>query len=44
MQDSVMMEIHKTLRHAGVQMSAVKLYGKLEEDTGLHALDTHRSR
>ncbi len=44
MQDSVMMEIHKTLRHAGVQMSAGKLYGKLEEDTGLHALDTHRSR
>ena len=44
MQDSVMMEIHKTLRHAGVQMSAGKLYGKLEEDTGLHALDTNRSR
>ncbi len=44
MQDSVMMEIHKTLRHAGVQMSAGKLYGKLEEDTGLHALDIHRSR
>ena len=44
MQDSVMMEIHKTLRHAGVQMSAGKLYGKLEEDIGLHALDTHRSR
>ena len=39
MQDSVMMEIHKTLRHAGVQMSAGKLYGKLEEDTGLHALE-----
>ncbi|MDC2978782.1 mechanosensitive ion channel family protein [Pelagibacteraceae bacterium] len=44
MQDSVMMEIHKTLRHAGVQMSAGKLYGKLEEDTGLHALDTNRNR
>ncbi len=41
-QNSVMMEIHKTLRHAGVQMSSGKLYSHLEKDVGLEALDNHR--
>ena len=43
MQDVVLMEIHKTLRHAGIQMSAGRLYGKLENDIGLNALDMHRT-
>ena len=43
MQDVVLMEIHKTLRHAGIQMSAGRLYGKLDSDIGLHALDIQRS-
>ncbi len=43
MQDVVLMEIHKTLRHAGIQMSAGRLYGKLENDIGLNALDMHRA-
>jgi len=41
-QNTVMMEIHKTLRHAGIQMSSGKLYANLEKDIGLEALDTHR--
>ena len=41
-QNTVMMEIHKTLRHAGVQMSSGKLYAHLEKDVGLEALDNHR--
>ena len=41
-QDVVMMEIHKTLRHAGISMSAGKLYSVLDNDVGLKALDTHR--
>ncbi len=41
-QTQVMMEIHKTLKHAGIQMSSGKLYASLEKDIGLEALDTHR--
>ena len=41
-QDVVMMEIHKTLKHAGISMSAGKLYSVLDTDVGLKALDTHR--
>ena len=41
-QNTVMMEIHKTLRHAGVQMSSGKLYAHLDKDVGLEALDNHR--
>ena len=42
-QTQVMMEIHKTLKHAGIQMSSGKLYASLEKDIGLEALDTHRN-
>ena len=42
-QDAVMMEIHKTLKHAGITMSAGKLYSMLENDVGLKALDNHRT-
>ena len=42
-QDTVMMEIHKTLKHAGISMSAGKLYSMLDSDVGLKALDTHRT-
>ena len=42
-QNTVMMEIHKTLRHAGVQMSSGKLYAHLDKDVGLEALDNHLS-
>jgi CRP-like cAMP-binding protein len=38
------MEMHKTLRHAGIQMSAGRLYARLEDDIGLEALHTHRTR
>ena len=44
MQHVVLMEMHKTLRHAGIQMSAGRLYARLEDDIGLEALHTHRTR
>ena len=41
-QDAVMLEIHKTLQHAGIRMTVGKLYSQLDDDVGLDALQTSR--
>lgn len=40
-QNVVMLEIHKTLKHAGISMSAGRLYTNLEEEAGFHALKSN---
>ena len=40
--DIVLLEIHKTLAHAGINMSAGKMYTELDNDVGLNALQTVR--
>jgi branched-chain amino acid transport system substrate-binding protein len=40
-QNVVMLEIHKTLQHAGISMSAGRLSTILEEDVGFHALKSN---
>ena len=37
-QDVVLLEVHKTLKHAGISMSVGRLSTILEEDAGFHAL------
>jgi potassium-dependent mechanosensitive channel len=41
-QDVVMLEVHKTLQHAGISMTVGRLYSKLEADVGLEALQSSR--
>ncbi|RZO33829.1 MAG: mechanosensitive ion channel [Rhodobacteraceae bacterium] len=41
-QNAVMLEIHKTLQHAGIRMTVGKLYSQLDDDVGLDALQTSR--
>lgn len=40
-QNVVMLEIHKTLQHAGISMSVGRLSTILEEDAGFHALKSN---
>ena len=40
-QNVVMLEIHKTLQHAGISMSVGRLSTILEEDAGFHALTSN---
>jgi len=37
-QDVVMLEVHKTLQHAGIRMTVGRLYSLLDADVGLEAL------
>ena len=41
-QDVVMLEIHKTLQHAGIRMTVGRLYSLLDADVGLEALQSSR--
>ena len=40
--DAVMMQVHNTLSHSGITMSAGRMYTKLNSDAGLTALNTVR--
>ena len=40
--DAVMMQVHDTLSHSGITMSAGRMYTKLNSDAGLTALNTVR--
>ena len=41
-QDVVMLEVHKTLQHAGIRMTVGRLYSLLDADVGLEALQSSR--
>ena len=41
-QDVVMLEVHKTLQHAGISMTVGRLYSLLDADVGLDALQSSR--
>ena len=41
-QDSVMLELHKTLQHAGISMTVGRLYSQMDADVGLEALQSSR--